>query len=328
MRAAAPLLASALGLMACSGEPLTTALEEPFRVPDAQFREGELPGLPPLTAADVNAGVVAKEPTVSGISLTNALIPPREPGRTISGFASEGSLAVGVRFADLGSGYWLLPTREVDTVNNDALAWRLRAAFTGNAPPGKHQLLFAAIDAAGNAGNQLGLTLCLEPDVPDNGNTCDPTQAPPALVVSLAWDAPVDLDLRVVTPSRKVVDSKHPTTADEDEDGKLDLSGPGIGSIDYDSFAGCVPDGRRRESLVFQTTPAPGTYLVYANLYSACGQPGAAFVASVHKAVAGDEPDTLKLQEALHQAGQLQDVHANGGAALGLYVTSFTIREP
>jgi hypothetical protein len=320
------VLSLALLATACSGEPLTTALEEPFRIPDTQFHEGTLPGLPPLTADDVNSGVTPQAPFVSGVSLANALIPPREPARSFGGLASPGSVAVGVRFADLGSGYWLLPTRGADAVNDNALEWRFRAAFAGGLPAGKHQLLFAALDAQGRSGNQVGLSLCLQSEIPDNGSACDPTQAPPALVVSLGWQAPVDLDLRVVTPNGKVVDSKHPTTAEEGDDGKLDLTAPGVGVIDYDSFAGCIPDGRRRESLVFQTTPAPGTYLIYANLYDACGQPGAAFDVSVNKAVAGDTPDTLRLEQALDQTGELQAVHANGGAGIGLFVTSFTIR--
>jgi hypothetical protein len=123
-----------------------------------------------------------------------------------------------------------------------------------------------------------------------------------------------------------VVDSKHPSTAEKGDDGKLDLSAPGVGVIDYDSFAGCALDGRRRESLVFQSSPAPGTYLLYVNLYDACGQPGAAFEASVSRAVPGDEPHRLRLEEVIHQSGELQDVHANGGDALGLFVTSFTVR--
>ncbi|HYP88758.1 MAG TPA: hypothetical protein VEQ59_11405 [Polyangiaceae bacterium] len=315
-----------LAASACSSESLTRALEEPIRIPDSQFREGALPGSPPLTADDINAGVTPTPPVVSGISLVNALIPPREPARSISGVASPGSVAIGVRFADLGSGYWLLPTRAADAVNDNALEWRFRAAFGADAPPGKHQLLFAAIDANGHAGNQVGLSLCLLPEIPDNGSSCDPSQAPPALVVSLGWQAAVDLDLRVVTPSGKVVDSKHPTTAEKGANGKLDVSAAGVGVIDYDSFAGCVPDGRRRESLVFQSSPAPGTYLLYANLYDACGQPGASFEASVSRAVPGHEPDTLRLEEVIHQAGELQAVHANGGDALGLFVTSFTVR--
>lgn len=318
-------LGGALALAACSGDPLTVALNEPIRISDAQFREGALPGSPPLTSEQIRAGETPKEPLVSGITLQNLLIPPREPARTISGLTSKGSVAVGVRFEDLGTGYWLLPTRAVDTESN-GLEWRFRAAFAGGLPPGTHRLLFAAVDAEGRSGTQTPLTLCLAPEIPDNGSSCDPSQTPPALVVSLSWDAPVDLDLRVVTPSGKVVDSKHPSTAERDSKGKLDLSAPGVGVIDFDSFGGCVPDGRGRESLVFQSAPAPGTYLVYANLFDSCGQTSAAFDVSVNRAVPGDDPDTLRLEETLHQSGQLQAIHENGGGALGLYVTAFTVR--
>jgi hypothetical protein len=323
-RALAALL-GALSLAACSSEPLTTALNEPFRISGAQFREGKLPGSPPLTGEDIRGGAVASEPLVSGISLQNSLIPPREPARSITGLASIGAVAVGVRFEDLGTGYWLLPTANVDVVNN-GVEWRLRAAFGSGLPPGPHRLLFAAVDAAGKAGTQTALTLCLQSDIPDNGSACDPDKVPPALVVSLGWDAAVDLDLRVVTPSGKVVDSKHATTAEKGAGGKIDVSAPGVGVIDYDSFAGCTPDGRGRESLVFQSTPAPGTYLVYANLFDACGQPGVSFDVSVSTALPGDEPDTLRLEQTLHETGQLQALQANGGDALGSYVTAFTIR--
>ncbi len=317
---------SLVGLAACSGEPLTTALEEPFRASDAQFREGKLPGAPPLTNEDVRAGVEPKEPLVSSIALQNALIPPREPARSFSGLASRGSVAVGVRFEDLGTGYWLLPTGNSDAVNGDALEWRFRAAFAGGLPPGPHRLLFAALDGKGRAGTQTSITLCLASDIPDNNSACDPDQTPPALVVSLGWEAPLDLDLRVVTPSGKVVDSKRPSTAVKDDKGKLDLSAPGVGVIDGDAFASCIATGRNRENLVFQSTPEPGNYLVYANLYDACGQPGAAFDISVHTAVANEADGTLRQKETLHQSGQLQAAHANGGGALGLFVTAFTIR--
>lgn len=319
-------LALALAVAGCSGEPVTRALEEPIRIPDAQFFEGELPGLPPLTADEINAGVMPKTPVVSGINLGNAVIPPREPARAFSGVSSPDTLAVGVRFAKLGTGYWLLPTRGADVVNDGALGWSFRAGFGGDLPTGLQELLLAGFDAEGRSGNQVALKLCLSSELPDNGNSCDPTTAPPALVVSLAWQAAVDLDLRVVTPSGKIVDSKNPTTADEDEDGKLDTTLPGTGVIAFDSFARCVPDGRRRESLVFQETPPAGTYLIYANLYDACGQPGVSFDVSMHTQADGEEPDTFRQTQTYRQAGQLQAVHANGGAALGMFITSFNVK--
>lgn len=311
---------------ACSGEPITRALEEPIRIPDAQFFEGELPGLPPLTAEEINAGKMPKTPVVSGINLGNAVIPPREPARAFSGLSSPDTVAVGVRFEKLGTGYWLLPTRGADIVNDGALGWSFRAAFGGDLPTGRQQLLLAGLDAEGHSGNQVGLTLCLSSELPDNGNSCDPSLAPPALVVSLAWQAAVDLDLRVITPSGKIVDSKNPTTADEDEDGKVDTTLPGTGVIAFDSFARCVPDGRRRESLVFQETPPAGTYLIYANLFDACGQPGVSFDVSMHTLADGDEPDTYRQTQTYQQAGQLQAVHANGGAQLGMFIASFNVK--
>jgi hypothetical protein len=312
--------------LACSGEPLTQALEEPIRVPNAQFDEGELPGLPPLTADEVNAGVNPKTPVVLNVTFGNPVVPPGEPSRSFSGVASSDAVAVGVRFADLGSGYWLLPTGGADATIEGALSWGFRAAFRRGVKPGKHRLLFAAFDEHGRSGTQAETTLCLLPEVPDNGNVCDPTQAPPALVVSLGWDAPIDLDLRVVTPTGKVVDSKHRSSADPDADGNVDLEQPGIGLFSQDSFPGCSADGRRRESLVYQTTPPAGTYLVYVNLFDACGEAGASFDVSLHNSAPGDETETLELAETFHQPGQLQAAQANGGAELGMFITSFNVK--
>lgn len=316
-------LAAAALLGGCSGEPLTPGFGEPLRIAEAQFREGDLPGLPPLTVEELNGGVKAESPTVVSVSLGNALIPPREPGRSLSGLASEDSAAIGVRFADLGSGYWLLPTGSPDPVSDGALEWRFRAAFGEDAPAGRHELLLAAIDGDGRAGNQVGLTLCLLPEIPDNGNACNPATRPPDLVVSLGWDSAVDLDLRVITPDGKVVDPKHPTTAVEGTDGKVDLTTEGIGALDYDSQAGCTPDGRRRESLVFQSSPPPGTYLVYAGLFDACGQSGVTFDVSVH--VASSTTDGVRLVETFRQSAQLAALQADGGAKLGTYITAFVV---
>lgn len=323
------LLLGTLSLAACSGETVTLGLEEPLRISSAdyetQFHEGDLPGRPPLTADEINSGVVPATPNVSGVSLANASIPPREPGRVFSGLASPNSVAIGVRLAGLGSGYWVLPTRGADAVNDGALEWKFTAAFGADLPAGKRQLLLAGLDAQGRSGNQLGLTLCLQPEIPDNGNACDPSKAPPAFVVSLGWDAAVDLDLRVITPTGKIVDSKHPTTADPDADGKLDPTAEGVGFIDHDSFADCAADGRRRENLVFQDSPPSGTYLVYANLYDACGQGSAAFDLSLHTATAAADGDTEQLTETFREAGLISAIQANGGAKLGLFVTSFDV---
>jgi len=312
-----------LAPLGCSGEETTAGFGEPLRVANAQFRRGKLPGLPALTAEELNGGVKPTEPSIESVGIGNSIIAADTPSRAIRGQASADSVAVGLRVANAGSGYWLVPTGNLDPLSPGVIEWSLNAAFDPALSPGLHQLLFAAIDAEGKSGTQGELNVCITRPIPDNGNACDPSVSPPNLVVELSWDAPVDLDLRVITPSGKVVDSKHPTTADEDEDGKVDPTAEGVGVIDHDAVAHCQPLGRRSEDLVFQTAPLPGTYLVYANLYDACEQPDVHFDVSLHVAQPAEDDDTFTQTQTFHQAGQLQAAHANGGAQLGMFVTSF-----
>ena len=58
---------------------------------------------------------------------------------------------------------------------------------------------------------------------------------------------------------------------------KESLADPRVGRLTRDSDAGCALDGRNSEAIVFQEAPARGSYLVYADLFDACGEPGALF---------------------------------------------------
>jgi hypothetical protein len=313
-----------MATLGCSGERLTIALEEPLRVDGAQFRKGELPGSPPLTPAQIAQGVAPRPPHVTTIDANGFLIAPGQVDKPFSGRATRGSTAVGLRFADLGSGYWVIPTGSADIVNDGELLWSARTSFGGDPSPGKHTLLASAIDARGRAGTQASIDLCLLPAVPDNGNACDPSIDPPKLVISLAWDTPVDLDLRVVTPSGKVVDAKRPTTATADTDHTIDPKEDGVGVIDNDSNAACQIDRKQRENLVFQSRPPAGKYLVYASLFDACGQSDVGFELTLHSSVpASDEGFTVA--ETLRETGELAAVHASGGTSLGTFVTQFVI---
>jgi hypothetical protein len=208
------------------------------------------------------------------------------------------------------------------------------AAISADAPVGKHTLLFAAIGPDGRSGTQQGFDICLAPPIPDKlksvdpvlpGNACDPKREPPAFVVSLAWDAPVDLDLKLVTPSGKLVDPKHPTTG-VPVDGKVDLTAPGLGVLDGDANSDCRLDDRNRENLVFESTPEPGRYAVYADLYEACGKASVRFELSLVGAVPGDEPDTFRQTTTFQQGGVLVAAQADGGSKLGTFVTEFVVQ--
>lgn len=305
-----------LALAGCSGEPALVGANEPIRVRGGVFKTGDLPGAPPLD------GGAPEKPNVTVVESVNNVIRPGQSGKTLSGRVTDDATAVAVRFPDLGTGYWLVVADAPDPAAPGELTWQMTFDVAYDVPPGLRSLRFAAVNEAGVAGTQTDLPVCVSAAIPDNLNACDPSIAPPAAVLSLSWDTDVDLDLVVVTPTGQVVDSKHPTTAAPSDAGvSPDPKKDGV--IDRDSDANCVPDHVKRESLVWQAPPAAGTWLAYANLYSACGQQAVRFTLTLNVAESnGDEGSRLVEKQRL--SGELLAVDANGGQALGLYVTSFS----
>jgi hypothetical protein len=183
--------------------------------------------------------------------------------------------------------------------------------------PGLHPLRVAAIDSAGAAGEQGEVSYCIASRAPDNLSACDPKIAPPDAVVSIYWDADVDVDLRAVLPGGRTVDPKNPS-GDPSADGGAALAEAAY--VTRDSLAGCVRDGRRQEDLVFPKRPS-GSVDVYAHLADACGRPGASFTAVVYEAE-GAVP-ARRLVERTRTAGRL--VMAGGAESLQppLFVLSY-----
>lgn len=319
---------AALAVASCGGQPITTEFQEPIRAQGADFVKGALPGSRPLTGEEQGQGVLPSTPTVLEVTIPPAI---RVGSATfqIPGVISGDAAAVGFRFADIGSGYWVRPG--ANEQQTGGYSFSVDATISSNAPVGKHTLLFAGIGPNGESGSEQAYNVCLEPPIPDKlaaadpalpGNACNPAVQPPALVVSLGWDTPVDLDLKVVTPSGKIVDSKHPNTA-RPVDGKVDLSAPGIGVLDGDSNSDCKLDDRNRENLVFETPPEPGIYQVYADLYEACGKGSVRFELSLVSSLDGAEAGTFEQVTTFQQGGVLTSAQADGGDALGLFVTEF-----
>jgi hypothetical protein len=314
------------GALACGEEVLTAGFEEPLRVESAQFIAGALPGSAPVSGAQSSTPSTGAP---SGVSLVKA-------GQRVraNGTATHDAASVGIRFAGLGSGYWVRPLSVPDLESTDGgFTWDLNIDFATDLSAGLHTLLLAGIGANGQAGTQRAVEICVQPTIPDRlsttsvllrGNRCDPKQQPPALVVSLGWDSAVDLDLQVVTPAGERLDAKRPTNAVIANDGEIDASIPGTGRIDADANANCVSDGLQRENLVFDQLPPAGRYYVYVDLYAACGKRSVSFDVSIHQSVAGVEPDTFEQREAFSQAGQLLALSASGGVT-GLFVTEFIV---
>jgi hypothetical protein len=307
----------ALSLFACSGEPSETGLGEPLRLRSATFKSGDLPAS------------TAMYPLVTSFETASTVVRPGQTEKGLLGRASPDAAAIAIRFADLGSGYWVFPADGPDPQNNGELIWQTVADFGVGVPPGLHTLRVVAVDGAGVAGPARDLAVCVTPPVPDNLNACDPKTNPPAAVLSLSWDTAVDLDLVIVAPDGRIVDAKHPRTVAPPPPGPSTGVDAGAvanaGVFDRDSNGGCVIDGVQREDLVFQTRPAPGSYLVYASLFDACGKGAVHFRFSLFEATAAAaDPKLQELAESITKQGVLLPIEASGGARLGTFVTEVT----
>lgn len=315
---------TALVLAGCKGESedSTLGFDEPLRVHDAQFRSGALPGLPP---GEADAAV---PPNVTSVETANLVIFPNQLEKQISGRLSATSVALGIRFTELGSGYWVLPAGPPDLAVGAEKTYTLELELGESLPIGLHELRVAAIDDSGQSGTQGKLGVCIVPPIPDNLNACDPSIEPPAAILSLDWDSNVDLDLRLISPNGKVLTSKHPSTVLPTDAGVLDgdLADPETGKLDHDSNAACTIDGLRRENVVFQAKPPNGLYQVYANLFDGCGLPSVTFNVTLYRAE--PRPDGAGKQLVPYDLGHgvLTRFDANGGQGPGLFVTEFAFQ--
>jgi hypothetical protein len=316
-------LGPVLAWSACSTQEVSSnvGLTEPIRVESGQFLPGALPGsAPPDASVDAGPGT---SPEVTDINVANTAIFQGERGLVFSGHATPDAQSVGVRFADLGTGYWVVPVGGPDPSDNGLLTWQFSADFDRGLPPGFHELLFAAIDANGSSGTQDDLEVCIDAPVPDNLNVCVPKRAPPAAVLSLQWDTPVNLDLLVETPSGLFVGG---TTAPSGDGGAMPADG-GTPVLDHVSNANCVIDDIDQEDLVWQATPETGTYQVWVDLVRACGQPSVSFTVSLWLAEAQPDGTERLVQQAPPVAvGVLSSEQANGGAGPGLFVGDFVLQ--
>jgi hypothetical protein len=317
-----------LPLFACSSQAQNSGITEPLRVTyggtnNAQFRAGSLPGSRPLTSLETLTNVPQTPPTVSLVA--GNVVRESDTGFTLGGLTSSEAVAVGIRFADLGTGYWVLPVAGQDPTSPGTFTWSATADFGAGIPAGFHSLLAVGIDSAGHGGTQVEQDVCVASDIPDNLSACSPGVKPPTTVLSMAWDTPVDLDLRVITPQGKIVDPKHPSTALA-VNGRVDPSVPGTGVFDTDAERDCVDTGHRRENLVWQDPPDPGRYYVYASLYSACGQSSVRFTVSLNQPGPIEDGGVRELVSTFERTGELLASDADAGTSLGLFVTEFVVQ--
>lgn len=300
-------------LSACGDQSATGGLDEPVRVKGAQFVSGPLPGTTPGAAGPPDL-------RVTSVTSASRVALPGQAGKKLDGRAGGRASAIGLRFADMGSGYWVFPMGPTDPQFPGELSWEAELDFSivASAAAGFHPLRMVAIDPTGAAGEQSEVALCLTSLTPDNLSSCDPKIAPPDAVISLLWDADMDLDLRVTLPGGRTVDPKHPLT-DPTADGGA--ASPDVGTVSRDSLAACAKDGRRQEDLVFQKRPK-GTVDVYAQLFDACGRQATTFTVVVYEA--DGQPPNRRLVERWRESGRVVSTLAGNDSALPpTFVTSY-----
>jgi hypothetical protein len=323
-RASIVVAASLAVCAACDeGAGPELGLTEPMQT-NGQFIPGALPGLPPLPA-DAGPSMTADggtEPlSIKAIKFNGTEIQPGLSSKGLGGSVSPDAVAVGVRMADFGTGYWVAPVGAPDPDFPGTVSFGVTAGFQPEIPPGLHQLLYVALDGSGRGGRQFPQRLCFDNRIPDNGHACSPTTAPPSAVFSLRWDANFDLDLHVVTPAGLDLNPKQPFGGSVEAGVHgIDMS---LTRIDRDSLRACVPDALRQEDAVFQTPLQKGVYTIYVDPFAACGQSAVRFTFTIYLS-SGQCPD-CQLVAGSSVSGELLASQVTGGIGTPLKIDTIPV---
>lgn len=244
-----PGLFALVAFVACSevtSDPGTDAL---LQVKGAQFRRGALPA--------ENGG-----PGVQNFS-SSQLVNAGANDLAGSGSLDRSANAIAVAL-DGDVGWWSVPAAVPDVYSPLAPTFNFAFGLSPALSSGTHTLTTRAVDGDGHFGAaELHTLEVVGRDVPAG-----------ILVVSLAWDTGVDLDLHVVLPTGVEVwkgrpAEYQPPSVSEGATDPLALRDGGI--LDHDSNAHCQEDGQRGEDAVWKNPPPPGHYLVRVDTFSMCG---------------------------------------------------------
>lgn len=292
-----------LALLGCESESQLLGLDEPIIVSHAELKDGELPG------EGAKSGV-----RITSMQLNFGVLRPGVPRVTISGRSEGGAYAVGIRIAELGSGYWLQPVGAPDPSVPGELTFEFALAAASELPAGNHTIVAAAFDKNGKAGPHYEIPVCIASLLPDNGNACDKETEPPPAIISLSWHTDADLDLTIRAPNGKVYDRGNRFLLDDEGEQRFGLA--------FDGFPGCLRAGRRQETFVFYEKPAVGSsWLVSANLFDGCGHAAVGYELTVYRSKKNAD-GSFRLEADAPVRGEFLRAQQNGGAGTPLYLTA------
>ena len=239
---------AACALLAACGVSADPGLDAKLVLAGAQFVPGPLPG---------DGG----GPRVIAMNLLRFQITPGSAAQPL--FGTLDAPATAAAFALEGDrGYWILVAGVPDTDTPTLPSFRTEMSFSRALAPGPVGLVGRAVDTSGRFGPAFRLPLTVAATAPLAG----------ALVVTLSWSGPADLDLHVLDPRGTEI-----WTGRKQADG---------GALDFDSNSQCVEDGRDQEDVVFASVAPPGHYVVRVDAFSLCGAASASWALSAYTPVA------------------------------------------
>lgn len=215
-----------------------------LRVEKAQL----VPGPPPADG---------QGPRVQSVTLLQAQIWPGQLHKPLGGVLDSGATAVSLYLVGDPS-HFILPAGPPDVAAPEQPTFAALLAFSPDLPVGPQTLLLQATDSQGRYGSVFRQSVQAVEDPSLQG----------ALVITLRWQRPVDLDLHVEEPGGSEIWARRkggmpPPNEPPTED---------TGYLDADSNAQCALDGRQRESVIYPGAAPRGRYRVRVDTFSLCGQ--------------------------------------------------------
>ncbi len=316
MRLAAGLILISATAGACGGASPESGVTAYLQLANAQFVPGSLS--PDAGALGPDGGALG--PPIHALNLSVTNVYPGIQNVPLSGDVQQGT-SVLVGLAD-DAGYWIVPAPFLDVQTPNNYLFQTKMSLSPATPAGTQLLLIRGVNASGQIGPAQQIALTVAPPTPTG-----------ALVISLAWDTESDMDLHAVVPNTTdprtpieiyfknrvglppPVPGTPPLTGDY-----LAAAVAAAGSLDFDSNAGCVIDGRRQENIVFTQQPPPGDYTVRVDAASLCGQVDAQW-----RVTATTADGTLQPQFAQWEATD-SDTRGSHGVGAGRLAFTFTIQ--
>ncbi|HEY6460983.1 MAG TPA: hypothetical protein VIY73_12555 [Polyangiaceae bacterium] len=283
------------GAVSCAGVKADTGSDAYMLVPGGQFVRGPMPD-------GSDAG-----PPVDQIDLVNDDIWAGMENDPVSGVLEPSATAVAIGLqGDVG--YWLVTAGVPSIATPNDPSFSASLAFSEGIVLGSYTLVARGVDSAGNFGFPSTAILVAEDS---------PTNPPPSgdLVITLAWDTESNLALHVLDPTGAEIYWNAQSSEPAQPNASVDAGS--YGYIDFDSNAGCVIDGLRREDVIWPHTPPSGQYTVRVDTPALCGQPDANWTVNV----------VLDGNTIAHASGVAVDADTwgNHGVGSGVLALQFTV---